>query len=79
MKETYKKIILVKRAKARGNPDAGKGGPTGKAAMMMILTITVFRPIHMLYTEVSSRKPPKTLPPFLISLHDSWYGRLIMY
>lgn len=47
--ETYKKVILIKRAKARGTPIPP--GPSGVEAMKALLTITLFRPIHMLFTE----------------------------
>lgn len=47
--ETYKKVILKRRAKARGLPIPP--GPTGAEAMKVLLTITLFRPIHMLFTE----------------------------
>jgi hypothetical protein len=44
-KETYKKIILKKRAKARGA--SLPPGPSFKH----IMTVVIFRPIHMLFTE----------------------------
>lgn len=47
--ETYKKVILARRAKARGLQTPS--GPTGLEAMTALLTITLFRPIHMLFTE----------------------------
>ena len=50
MKETYKKIILEKRAKKLGLPPPPKG-PTGLAAMRFFITITLFRPVKMLFTE----------------------------
>ena len=50
LKETYKRIILQKRAKALGLPTPPKG-PTGLAAMKVLLTITLIRPIHMIFTE----------------------------
>ena len=50
LRETYKKIILQKRAKKRGLPPLPKG-PTGLAAMKILLTITLIRPIHMIFTE----------------------------
>ncbi|TVY44468.1 Polyamine transporter [Lachnellula occidentalis] len=47
--ETYKKIILIKRAKARGIPLPIS--PTGLAFFKHIMTVVLFRPIHMLFTE----------------------------
>lgn len=47
--ETYKKIILAKRAKARGI--ATPKGPAGTAFVKRVLTVVLFRPIHMLFTE----------------------------
>lgn len=47
--ETYKKVILARRAKARGIQ--APPGPTGLESMKALLTITLFRPIHMLFTE----------------------------
>ena len=51
MKETYKKIILQRRAKRIGITPAAKAGLTGLAAARFLLTITLFRPIHMMFTE----------------------------
>jgi hypothetical protein len=48
-KETYKKIILRKRAKAIGAPLPP--GPTGLALLKHIMTVVLFRPVHMLFTE----------------------------
>lgn len=50
MKETYKKIILQNRAKKLGIPPPPKG-LTGIAALKFLVTVTLFRPIKMLYTE----------------------------
>lgn len=50
MKETYKKIILQKRAKKLGIPPPPKG-PSGLAAVKLLITITLSRPIMMLGTE----------------------------
>ncbi|KAI9750129.1 MAG: Rab proteins geranylgeranyltransferase component A, partial [Chaenotheca gracillima] len=47
--ETYKKVILNRRAKKLGIPLPP--GPTGVQAMKFLLTVTFFRPIHMLFTE----------------------------
>jgi hypothetical protein len=62
MQETYKKIILRKRAKKRGVKL--NQGPSGFRTVMMTLSITLLRPIHMLYTEVYS-------PLFLSPIHTS--------
>ena len=51
MKETYKKIILQKRARKLGLSPPPKTGPTGFAAMKFLLTVTLIRPVHMLLTE----------------------------
>ena len=50
MKETYKKIILRNRAKRLGIAPPPKG-PTGKAAVKFLFTVTLIRPVKMLYTE----------------------------
>ncbi|RPB17190.1 MFS general substrate transporter [Morchella conica CCBAS932] len=47
--ETYKKVILARRAKSRGIPVPP--GPTGVQAAKVLLTITLIRPLHMLVTE----------------------------
>ena len=51
MKETYKKIILQRRAKRLGLPPPSKKGPTGFAALKFLFTVTLIRPVHMLLTE----------------------------
>ena len=51
MKETYKKIILQKRAKRLGIPPPVKTGPSGLAAVKVLITVTLFRPIRMLFIE----------------------------
>ena len=51
MKETYKKIILQKRAKRLGIPPPVKTGPSGLAAVKVVITVTLFRPIRMLFNE----------------------------
>jgi hypothetical protein len=48
-RETYKPIILARRAKARGQPPPPR--PPPKAALKMLLTITLVRPFAMLATE----------------------------
>lgn len=50
MKETYKKIILQNRAKKLGIPPPPKG-PSGLAAIKILMTVTLFRPVRMLFTE----------------------------
>jgi len=51
IKETYKKIILQKRAERLGIPPPPKTGPTGVAALKFLVTVTFFRPVHMIFTE----------------------------
>ena len=52
MKETYKKIILEKRARRAGvEKGPKKVGPNGFAAVKFLLTVTLFRPVYMLFTE----------------------------
>ena len=50
MKETYKKIILQHRAKRLGIQPPPKG-PSGIAAIKLRITITLIRPVNMLFTE----------------------------
>lgn len=47
--ETYKKTILACRAKGSEIPP--QPGPTGAKRVKSILTLNLFRPIHMLFTE----------------------------
>ncbi|KAB2572005.1 Polyamine transporter 4 [Lasiodiplodia theobromae] len=49
--ETYKKAILKQRAKKGHLPPPAKTGPTGAAAIKFLLTVTLVKPIHMLFTE----------------------------
>ncbi|EKG14382.1 Major facilitator superfamily, partial [Macrophomina phaseolina MS6] len=49
--ETYKKAILKKRAKNRGLGPPKTAGPQGAAAIKFLLTVTLLRPVHMLFTE----------------------------
>jgi hypothetical protein len=49
MKETYKKVILERRAKKRGIEPAQ---PTGGAAVKRTVVQNFLRPMHMLVTEV---------------------------
>lgn len=57
MKETYKPIILARRAKKRGleiKPTQSDGG----AAMKRAVIVGLFRPMHMLATEVGDSRVP---------------------
>lgn len=65
MKETYKPIILARRAKKLGL-DTNPSGSQGGAAMKRAVIVGLFRPMHMLATEV---KNPNT--PFSGSMTDS--------
>jgi len=49
--ETYKKTILLRRAKRLGLPSPPSVFPNTKAKLKFILAITLFRPVHMLFTE----------------------------
>jgi MFS family permease len=49
--ETYKKIILQKRAKRLGIPPPKQMGPTGMAKIKFLLTVTLVRPVYMLFAE----------------------------
>ncbi|MCJ1482662.1 hypothetical protein MMC06_002828 [Schaereria dolodes] len=51
MKETYKKIILRKRAKKLGIPPPQRTTPPGMAGVKVLLTITLIRPVNMIFTE----------------------------
>jgi hypothetical protein len=51
MKETYKPIILARRAKKLGLDTEPTGSP-GAAAMKRSIITNLFRPMHMLLTEV---------------------------
>ena len=51
LQETYKKVILTKRAKKLGIPGPPKPPVSGWKYVKLLLTITLFRPIHMLTTE----------------------------
>jgi multidrug resistance protein len=48
--ETYQKVIIKREAKKQGKPIPIQG-PTGAAAIKFLLTVTLFRPVHMLLTE----------------------------
>lgn len=51
MHETYKKIILKKRAKRLNIAPPPAPPMKGLAYAKMLLTITIVRPLHMLYAE----------------------------
>jgi len=51
MKETYKKVILQKRAKRLGIAPPKAVGPSGLAKVKFLLIATLFRPLHMLIRE----------------------------
>jgi MFS family permease len=51
IKETYKKIILQTRAKKLGIPPPIQTGPARLAKFKFLITVTLFRPIHMIFTE----------------------------
>ena len=50
-KETYKKIILQNRAKKLGIPPPINNGPTGLDAVRFLLSVTLVRPMKMLFVE----------------------------
>ena len=50
MKETYKKTLLERRAKSRGLTPP-KTGPQGVEALQFLLTVTLLRPLRMLFVE----------------------------
>jgi MFS family permease len=51
MQETYKKTILQKRAKRLGIEPPKSNLPSGWARAKILLTVTLFRPVHMLLFE----------------------------
>ena len=51
MSETYKKVILTKRAKKYGIAGPPKPPIKGLAYIKLLVTITLARPVHMLFTE----------------------------
>lgn len=53
MKETYKPIILARRAKRLGLDSKPNSTPE-KAAMKRVIIFGLLRPIHMLVTEVET-------------------------
>lgn len=50
-KETYKKIILQNRAKKLGIPPPVNSGPKGLDAVKFLLSVTLLRPVKMLFVE----------------------------
>jgi hypothetical protein len=51
MSETYKKAILNKRARKLGLEPPKQAGPSGVGAIKFLITVTLFRPVHMLLFE----------------------------
>lgn len=52
MQETYKKVILKRRAKRLGvAPPAAATQVKGLAYLKLLVTVTLVRPVHMLITE----------------------------
>lgn len=51
MKETYMKIIHQRRSKVLNTTRLTHTGPTGLAALKLLLTVTLFRPVYMLFAE----------------------------
>ena len=51
MKETYMKIILQKRMTALNGALPPKTGPSGLTALKFLLTVTLVRPVYMLFAE----------------------------
>lgn len=51
MRETYKKVILQHRARKLGIPPPPKTGPAGLAGARALITVTLFRPVKMIFTE----------------------------
>ena len=51
MSETYKSVILRRRAKRRGLEDADEPKPTALQATRTFMTRTISRPIYMMLTE----------------------------
>ena len=51
MRETYKKIILSRRAKKLGIPGPPKPNLSGLQFAKLLITVTLVRPVHMLCTE----------------------------
>ena len=51
MKETYMKIILQKKMTALNGVPPPKTGPSGLTALKFLLTVTLVRPVYMLFAE----------------------------
>lgn len=51
MSETYKKIILARRAKRLNIAPPQQAQLKGLALVKLLLTVTLARPLHMLFTE----------------------------
>lgn len=51
MKETYMKTILQKRKKALKGALPPPSGPSGMGALRMLFTVTLLRPLYMLFAE----------------------------
>ena len=51
MNETYKKVILMKRAKKHNVEGPPKPPVKGMAYVKLLVTVTLVRPVHMLFTE----------------------------
>ncbi|TKA73636.1 hypothetical protein B0A49_05183 [Cryomyces minteri] len=49
--ETYKKVILQRRARRLGIPPPPYNGPEGFGKVKFLVTVTLFRPVHMLFAE----------------------------
>ncbi|KUJ18013.1 MFS multidrug transporter-like protein, partial [Mollisia scopiformis] len=49
--ETYKKTLLARRSKARGLPPPPSPFPSAAAKLKFMFTVTLLRPLHMLFTE----------------------------
>jgi hypothetical protein len=49
--ETYKKTLLLRRLKSRGLPPPPSPFPSTLAKLKFFLTVTLLRPLHMLFTE----------------------------
>lgn len=50
-RETHKKTIISRRNKKLGIPPPPSPFPNTRAKLKFLLTVTLFRPIHMLFTE----------------------------
>jgi hypothetical protein len=50
-RETYKKTIIQRRNKKLGIPPPPSPFPNASAKLKFLMTVTLFRPVHMLLTE----------------------------